>query len=56
MGTNVLEEFAAPIFRIEESVPTALKIDTSGSLEILLHTDPTKKCLNPQDHNLGTVC
>ena len=56
MGTNDLEEFAVPIFRIEECVPSALKIDTSGSFEILLHTDPTKKRLNPQDHNFSTVC
>jgi hypothetical protein len=50
-----MEEFAAPIFRIEECVPSALKFDTSGSFEILLHTDPTKKRLNPQDHNLSTI-
>jgi hypothetical protein len=43
MGTNDLEEFAAHIFRLEECVPSALKIDTSGSFEILLHTYPTKK-------------
>jgi len=55
MGTNNAQEFAAPIFRIEECVPSALKIDTSGSFEILLHTYWNKKCLNPQDHNLSTI-
>jgi len=55
MGTNDMEEFVAPIFRIEECAPSALKTDTSGSFEILLHTDPTKKCLNPEDHNLSTI-
>jgi hypothetical protein len=55
MGTNDMEEFAVPIFKIEECVPSVLKIDTSGSFEILLHTDPTEKGLNPQDHNLSTI-